>query len=715
MREHSELKFIENLTKIVSELLVSDHVMVSEVFESDPSRAKALAFYSSGSLQPTLSYDLSGSPCETILELDSCVYNRDVCQLFPHDEMLQKLGAESYVGVPMMSVDGQKLGILAVLNNHSTEYGAAELEMLQVAAAQAAAELTQIRITNHLKESKRRLRTLMNSLPGMAYRCKNDAAWTMEIVSRGARELTGYTPQQLENNTTIAYQDLIHPEDRMGIDREVTGATHSDSDYSLNYRIERADGETRWVWEQGKGIQNTAGVITHFEGFVLDVTEHYLQQELMAEIAYTDELTGLPNRAALLNELQCRYQQKLVTGDLTPCLLLLIDLNRFRSINQRFGLHVGDRLLRFVTHQLKRAANEQHEQAYLARLTGDEFVIVSAGSGATEDTVTRFLKAADAISELFAEPVSVGEHHLQLQFRVAGAYSTSADSAAELLQQASIALYEAKQNGLRYCIYDDQLAQKVRDESKLSERFRVALANQELTVHLQPQIDLQTGNCVGAEVLCRWFDEELGSVPPDVFIAIATKQGVLTELGYQVLEKTCALIRKWREHYAFVPVVSVNIGAQQFASLEVVDEFVKISEHLPAQAITFEITESDLMLDPQQALAVTERLRNYGFQLAIDDFGTGYSSLAYLQQFNVDILKIDMSFVQAMTLDEQSKNLVATIIAMARTLNLSTIAEGIETAEQAKLLKDLGCQQGQGYYFARPLSAAEFEQQWLHD
>ncbi|MFC0445365.1 putative bifunctional diguanylate cyclase/phosphodiesterase [Pseudidiomarina halophila] len=706
LRERSELKFIEHLTKLLSELLRADHVMVSEIFETDIARAHVVSFYSRGSHLQANSYDLHGSPCETVISTGSCVYSEGVCKTFPNDEMLQQLGAESYVGVPMLTVDGNKLGLLAILNDQPTDYSNEVLELLQVAASQAAAEMAQVRITNRLKESQRRLQTLMDSLPGMAYRCKNDAYWSMEMVSRGARDLTGYDPAGLQDNATIAYVDLIHPEDKEKVEAKVREAIENDRYFKLNYRIIRADGALRWVWEQGKGVRSEAGEVTHLEGFVLDVTEQYLHQERITEIAFTDELTGLPNRPALLDFLQREYARE----QAPDYLLVLIDIRGFRNINERFGLHAGDRLLRIVAARLQEGIRAMENTVLLARLTGDEFVVVSSQQGAG---IEDFLELADMLTQLFTNPVSMGEHQLPLQLKMSGAWSSAASSAAQLLQQASIAMYEAKQNGLRYCTFDTDLERKVSSERHRTERFLMALANHELNIHLQPQIELNSGRCTGAEVLCRWFDNELGAVPPDIFIDIARKQGVLAELGYQVLEKTCALINEWRDSYESVPPISVNVGAQQFASKDVVDDFVRVCGQLPPQAITLEITESDLMIDPKQALEVTKRLRGMGFKLAIDDFGTGYSSLSYLQQFDLDILKIDMTFVQAMSRDEQSRTLVNTILVMAKTLGLETIAEGIETEEQAMMLQQLGCEFGQGFYYARPLPAKEFEKQWL--
>ncbi|MGQ4276901.1 bifunctional diguanylate cyclase/phosphodiesterase [Pseudidiomarina sp. E22-M8] len=706
LRERSELEFIENLTQLLSELLGADHVMVSEIFEADVNRAHVVSFYSRGSHRQVNSYDLHGSPCETVISSGFCVYSEAVCKTFPDDELLQQLSAESYIGVPMLAVDGHKLGILAVLNDAPTDYSNEVFELLQVAASQAAAEMAQVRITNRLKESERRLQTLMDSLPGMAYRCKNDKFWTMEMVSRGARKLTGYDVTELQNNATIPYIDIIHPEDKMKVAAAVKLAVENDDYFKINYRIIRADGVLRWVWEQGKGVRSKSGEMAHLEGFILDVTEQYLQQERITEIAFTDELTGLPNRPGLLDFLEREYERE--QGP--DYLLVLVDICGFRNINERFSLHAGDRLLSIVAARLQEGIRKLDDTVLLARLTGDEFVVVSTEQRAGID---EFLQLADALTQLFIDPVSLGEHQLTLQVKLSGAWSSAAISGAELLQQASIAMYEAKQNGLRYCTFDTDLERKVSSERRRTERFLMALENHELSIYLQPQIELRSGRCVGAEVLCRWFDNELGTVPPDIFIDIARKQGVLAELGYQVFEKTCGLINEWRHRYQSVPPIAVNVGAQQFASEDVVEDFVRICGQLPPQAVTLEITESDLMIDPKQALVVTKRLREMGFRLAIDDFGTGYSSLAYLQQFDVDILKIDMSFVQAMTLDEQSKTLVNTILVMAKTLGLATIAEGIETAEQAMMLKQLGCELGQGFYYARPMSPEEFEKQWL--
>lgn len=453
LRERSELKFIENLTKLLSELLHADHVLVSEIFETDLARAQVVSFYSHGSHRQVRSYDLYGSPCETVITAGSCVYSEGVCKTFPNDEMLQQLGAESYIGVPMLTVDGHKLGLLAILNDAPTDYPKEVLELLQVAASQAAAEMAQIRITNRLKESQRRLQTLMDSVPGMAYRCKNDAFWSMEMVSRGARELTGYDPGGLQNNATIAYVDLIHPEDKVKVEAQVRDAVENDHYFKINYRIVRADGALRWVWEQGKGVRSESGEVTHLEGFILDVTEQYLHQERITEIAFTDELTGLPNRPALLDFLQREYAHEQAPN----YLLLLIDICGFRNINERFGLHAGDRLLRIVAARLQEGTRELDNTVLLARLTGDEFVVVSSQQG---PGIEEFLQLADRLTRLFIHPVSMGEHQLPLQLKMSGAWSSAAGSGAQLLQQASIAMYEAKQNGLRYCTFDTDLEKK---------------------------------------------------------------------------------------------------------------------------------------------------------------------------------------------------------------------------------------------------------------
>ncbi len=706
LREARELEFIENLTKLLSQLLGADHVMISEIFDDTPDTAHVVAFFSYGQLQQPVSYNLLGSPCEQVLTTESCAFTDGVCESFPQDTMLQELGAASYIGVPMLTADQNKLGLLAVLNDTATEYSETVLELLQVAAAQAAAELAQLRITRNLQESQRRLETLMNSLPGMAYRCKNDELWSMEIVSRGALDLTGYQPQDLINNSRIAWGELIHPEDRELVQQGGDDATKRGQYFRLAYRIICADESIRWVWEQGKGIANDQGEVTHFEGFILDVTEQHQHQEHIAEIAFRDELTGLANRAGLLDFLESQYEQN---GE-QDYLLVLLDVRYFRSINERFGLHAGDRLLSIVAERLRDGARDFQDIVMLARITGDEFVVVVKTNALKAE---QFMTVANNLKSCFEDSILLGEHKWDVELRISGAFSYNADSAAELLQQASIAMHEAKQHELVYCIFDEGLERKVSAERHRTERFLKALREDKLSIYLQPLICLSDNQCVGAEVLCRWFDDELGAVSPDVFIDIARKQGVLPELGSQVLTKTCEQLRRWQYDGFELPFVSVNVGAQQFAAPDVVDDFLSTCAGLDTQLITLEITESDLMMDPQLALTVTGRLRDHGFRLAIDDFGTGYSSLAYLQQFSVDILKIDMSFVHEMLRDASSKTLINTIIAMARSLDLVTIAEGVETEQQAQALKQLGCEYGQGYYFAHPMSPEDFAKAWL--
>lgn len=707
LRTAHELQFIDNLATLLSKLLGADHVLFAEVFDDMPDQAHIVSFFSQGALQQPVTYDLRGSPCEQVLDRDICHFSDDVCTFFPQDVMLRELGAVSYVGVPMLTVESQKVGLLAVLNDTPTNYPPAVLDVLQIAASQAAAELVQLRMTGHLLESERRLQTLMDALPGMAYRCRNDELWTMEFVSRGAFELTGYHDFELVNNRRKAWLELTHPNDVEMSKRMVAEAVADDNYFTFTYRLKRADGAFRWMWEQGKGVRNSDGEVSHFEGFILDITEQHQHQEHIADIAFHDELTGLPNRASLLHQLQHAYQQQ----EDETYVLYLLDLRDFRTVNESFGLSAGDRVLNIVALRLQDAMEANPDFMSLARITGDEFVVLtrvaSIDAAGMRATIQR-------LRQLFMTPMLIGSQQIVIDVRVSAAQSLTAHSASELLQHASIAMHELKTNDLELCIYDLALADKVQTARHYAERFMQALEQKTLSIHLQPQIDLTTGQCVGAEVLCRWFDDEFGSVPPSVFIAIACERGILSELGRLVLEQTSAWLRKWQQSYTTIPQVSINLGAQQLASAAIVDDVNLFFHDINAEHVCFEITESDLMIDPRLALNVTRQLRERGFQLAIDDFGTGYSSLAYLQRFEVDILKIDMSFVQAMTQDAQSKTLVNTIIAMARTLDLKTVAEGIETEAQSQLLQTMGCDYGQGYYYARPISPEEFESQWLN-
>ncbi|ATJ84612.1 EAL domain-containing protein [Halomonas beimenensis] len=435
--------------------------------------------------------------------------------------------------------------------------------------------------------------------------------------------------------------------------------------------------------------------------------ERHRSEAHMRHLAYYDSGTGLPNRACFMERLQEAVARAGHGG--YRLALLFLDLNRFKEINDSQGHDVGDRVLRQVAGRFQGGLGEG---ASLARLGGDEFVVMLEDTDActAEAMVARLARSLE-------EPIVVGERRFSLEVSIGVAfYPDHADGPRELLKHTDIAMYRAKQAGVVHRVYDAAMGEAMARRLSLAGRLASALAEGALALHYQPCVDMASGTLIGAEVLCRWQDPELGWISPAEFIPIAEERGMLPRLGEWVLREACAQRVAWRGAGLEMPGrLHINVGAQQLEDPRLSQRLAGIVEAagLSPSVIGLELTESGFMADPEQAVAVTRSLREAGFALAIDDFGTGYSSLAYLKRLAVDTVKIDMSFVRDMLSDDNDRAIVTTIIAIAESLGLATLAEGVESRAQAEALLAQGCRHGQGFLFDRALPAEAFAERWL--
>lgn len=425
-------------------------------------------------------------------------------------------------------------------------------------------------------------------------------------------------------------------------------------------------------------------------------------------LAYFDPGTGLPNRVHFMERLHTAILN--ARNNSTRLALMFLDLNRFKEINDSQGHDVGDQVLQEVASRFNACLLEGES---LARLGGDEFVVMveSVDEVRATQVVGRLLKA-------LVVPVVTDGHSFSLDVSIGVAfYPEDGDGPRELLKNTDIAMYHAKESGCGYRFYVSSMGRDLRRRLLVASRLREALRHQQLELCFQPIVALDSHELVGAEVLCRWFDDELGWVSPGEFVAVAEERGVIRQLGEWVLGETCRQIAEWEKaQLAVLPErLYINLAAAQFEEPELARQLCNIVEQagVSPQRIGLELTESGFMLDPEQAVRITEQLCEHGFVLAIDDFGTGYSSLSYLKRFAAQAVKIDMSFVSDMLTDSNDYSIIATIIAMADRLGLRTVAEGVETQAQASALKSMGCNVAQGYLFSRPLTAEEFQRLWL--
>ncbi|MGB9109776.1 MAG: EAL domain-containing protein, partial [Telluria sp.] len=474
---------------------------------------------------------------------------------------------------------------------------------------------------------------------------------------------------------------------------------------NLEYRALDDHGEERWFCASGQPMFDDSGRFTGYRGTGSDITARKITEQRVHHVAQHDVLTGLPNRSLLQDRLSQAVAYANRSGH--PVWVMLIDLDRFKYVNDSMGHKAGDVLLMTVAARLRSSLRDTDT---VARLSGDEFVVILSqheDQPLSGDIVQRVMDSV-------AQPVMLGpkEFFVTCSIGVA-AYPSDGTPADSLIEHADIAMYRAKKLGRNnFQFYTPAMNEESLERVRIESALRNALERNEFVLHYQPQVDLKTGQIVGMEALIRWKHPELGMVPPVRFIGVAEDTGLIVPIGAWVMRTACAQNKAWQDAGLGNLRVAVNLSARQFSATELLPgiEQVLLDTGLDPSCLELELTESLFMSDVTPAVDLLHRMKSLGVKLSIDDFGTGYSSFSYLSRFPIDVLKIDRSFVNDITIDANDAAIVASIIALAHNLRLSVIAEGVETAEQLDYLRHQGCDEMQGYYFSRPLPAQEFEQ-----
>lgn len=450
-------------------------------------------------------------------------------------------------------------------------------------------------------------------------------------------------------------------------------------------------------------VRQADGRISNYLAIKDDITARKQDEKRIRHLINFDQLTGLPNRRQL--DERFAYALSFAQRNGENLALMFLDLDRFKNINDTLGHSAGDRYLVEIGRRLKQAVREEDT---VCRLGGDEFILLFPGANADAAALL-----AGKLLAVVSQPFRIEQHDFTDTASIGIAlYPADGETAEILMKNADTAMNRLKQGERNaYCFFTQAMQAHSARNMTLLNALHQAIPQQQLHLHYQPQISLRDDKVIGAEALLRWTHPELGIISPAEFIPLAEQSGLIISLGEWVLRTAAQQIKQWQEAGLPPLVVAVNLSAIQFSRAELPEIITGIVQQAglqPAQ-LELELTEAAAMADPQAAMAMLDRLHERGFRLAIDDFGTGYSSLSYLKRFKVYKLKIDQSFVRDLTDDPDDKAIVTAIINLASSLGMQTIAEGVESADQLAYLRLLGCNEVQGYYFSKPLPAAEFE------
>jgi len=586
---------------------------------------------------------------------------------------------------------------------------AMELSSHELYERNRALAATQERLLDEVEQRKR-----TEYRYSLAAQGANDGLWDWDVetgrvyYSPRWKAMLGYDEAEIGDGLG-EWLDRVHADDLPRLRADIDGhLRHDKENLSSEFRIRHRDGQYRWVLCRGIAVKDAERGTLRAAGSLTNITDRKLAEEQLRFEALHDSLTGLANRSLLAD----RLTHSLARSNRDPenrFALLYIDLDEFKVINDSLGHQVGDKLLIEVARRLSACARKVDTIAripgdHVARIGGDEFVMLLEDLAAPEDA----LRVAERIHSALAEPFNLGVHDLVARGSIGVATSGGGYSRPEeVLRDADIALYQAKQAGKSCtCVFDPQMHQRAMTRWSTETELRRAIERDEFELHYQPIVD-GTGRLAALEALVRWRHPVRGLVMPDAFIAVAEETGLIVPLGKLVLANACLQLRRWQREIPSLAqmAVGVNISHRQFVSPAVVDDIARVLDEtgLSPHSLRLEVTETAAMQNAAQTIETMARLRAMGILIYMDDFGTGYSSLSQLQRMPLDALKIDREFVKEMNRDATSRSIVDSIIALAHTMSLRVIAEGVETAEQAARLADSGCDYLQGYHFGRPM------------
>jgi diguanylate cyclase (GGDEF)-like protein/PAS domain S-box-containing protein len=646
--------------------------------------------------------DLLNTPREELLKQRMCV-------LFPENRTNGQFARYHSVVVSHQPVSQE---VCVPLEDGHSMWLRERVSPLGASVAITATDITELKLN---EERYRTLSSLSESLFESApYSIlETDAEGSIRAMNAAAERLTGYSRTELTGKPLVQLHEprelTRHTEGVAEGHEEIAGfelltgkAMQGEVD-EREWTYIRKDGTTLPVHVAITAVRDGAGNISGFVAMASDITERKQLMTYLNHMASHDQLTGLPGRSLLRERIAEAIEKAMLHG--RKVAVFVIDLDHFKRLNDSLGHRSGDQLLVGMAERLRSSLRRSDT---LGRLGGDEFVVIMPHIA----TMTDVERCAKRLVERVSSTAQVDDMEVNLTASVGVCvYPDFAEDVDSLLERADGATYAAKENGRnQYQLFSEAMLKESQERLSMDTALRHALAREELYVHYQPLVSLTTGRVIGMEALLRWHHPRLGIVPPSTFIPVAEDTGLIIPIGEWAMKQSCKQAKALCDELGLDLYVSVNLSPRQFEQsnlLEVIDEALEDSG-LPAHSLQVELTENALMVNSAPNLEKLQRIRQMGARVAIDDFGTGFCSFSYLLQYPVDRLKIDQSFVIKAVTEPNAATVVRTIVAMSHNLGIKVIAEGVETTEHLDFLAQHKCDEGQGYFFSRPVAAAGF-------
>lgn len=690
--------FFKSLAQNMAAALRVRWAFISTMVDPAGARLRLLAFWTGQGFGEPFEYSTKGTPCEHVVAKSLQYFPDNVQGLFPEDAWLREQRVVSYLAIPLFGSAGCPLGHMGVMDDRAMDTTMPMEAILRVFAARAGAEIERQQAEDALRASEERYRDVIESAHDMIQSIAPDGH--IVFANRAWLETLGYPAQELSSlNLFQMIRPAMLAEFLQLMDRVFNGET------SVFVRTEFLAKDGSVVSVEGTVTGRVeAGRVAAAQAIFRNVTERREWEARLAHATRHDSLTDLPNRVVFVDRLNQALVRVRARRTPRPLAVLMLDLDRFKLVNETFGHASGDRLLSSVAQRLNSCLRDGDT---VARLGGDEFAILLPEIGKTNDVMI-------VIEKLFAAirpPFVLDGHEVFVTMSIG--ISIAPDDGQEagiVLKNADAAMYQAKDQGRNtYQLYSPAMNVSTLERLSLESSLRHAFEREEFLVYFQPQVEIRTRQIIGVEALVRWLHPEWGLVSPARFIPLAEETGLIVPIGERVLRAACAQNRQWQDQGIPPFPISVNISARQFQQPDLKTMIARVlgETGLDPRWLELELTESLLMANADQTTASLKALHAMGIGLAMDDFGVGYSSLSYLKRFPIDTIKIDQSFVRHVTEDADDAAIATAIIAMAHSLNLTVVAEGVETDAQLSFLARQQCDAIQGYLISPPRPAAD--------